>query len=208
MKPWEDREGSYYNNEKSLEVVNSINKTYILADVWRIQNPKARTFSWYRARPKLTASRLDFALISTGLIDMCENSGYITGINTDHLAFYVYFMLSETKRGPGYWKLNTTLLTDKRFLEHMNEFISNYFNTHQYMNIVNRWEFFKCTAREEMIKFSKNITSERNLVIAQLSEKVTEMELNLTAVDLNLLEKTKTDLEQFQMEKTKSCIFR
>ena len=45
-------------------------------------------------------------------------------------------------------------------------------------------------------------------MIAQLSEKVTEMELNIETANIDILNRTKIDLEAFLQEKTKECIFR
>ena len=48
------------------------------------------------------------------------------------------------KRGPGYWKFNSSLVNDKLFVSQMNSKIEDYF--HEIMEISNpviRWDFLK-----------------------------------------------------------------
>ena len=101
-----DRIGSQHNNTKALDMVKTFCEELMLCEVWRGRNEDARRYSWYRAKPKLSASRIDFSIISSSLSDMCENTGYTTGLHTDHLAYYLYFNITNNERGRGYWKLN------------------------------------------------------------------------------------------------------
>ena len=71
-----------------------------------------------------------------------------------------------------------------------------------------RWEYIKYRAREHAMEYAKNKASEINLIIAQLSEKVTELESAISQCDTDLLERTKEDLNEFTMEKARACIFR
>ena len=97
-----DRIGSSHNKEKSLTVIKNICDEYLLTDIWRAKNQESHKYSWYRSRPRLTASRIDFGLVSLGMVDNCENTGYVTGLKSDHLAFYLYLQLNQNERGRGY----------------------------------------------------------------------------------------------------------
>ena len=57
---------------QSAKRLEEIMESKCCSDVWRMRNPGLKRFSWYRTRPKLTASRLDYALISTGLCGLCS----------------------------------------------------------------------------------------------------------------------------------------
>ena len=46
-------------------------------------------------KPKLTASRLDFALASTGLCNITHNSFYMAGVASDHSAFFIRFFSTK-----------------------------------------------------------------------------------------------------------------
>ena len=203
-----DRVGSTHNKSKVREIIEHITKRLTLNDIWRTKNPEGRVFSWYRSKPKLSASRIDYALISDGMIDQCDNVSYMTGINSDHLAFYLYISMNKNRRGRGYWKLNVTLLRNKEYVEIINTLIDKVTKETENQPTFDRWEFLKYKIREETIEYSKYKTSEQDLIIAQLSEKVTEMENKLEKVNIDLLNRTKSDLEDIIAVKTKGCMFR
>ena len=203
-----DRLGSKMNNVKSLNVILDICEEFVLCEIWRTKNENERCFSWYRTKPNLQASRIDFALISQELNDLCENCGYINGLQTDHLAFFVYLNITENERGRGYWKLNTTYLINNEYINVMNHTFEEIERTCQHKNIKDKWEYAKFRLKEESMEFSRNKASEIELIIAQLSENICDMEAKLENANLNLLEKTKTDLEEFMEHKVKACIFR
>ena len=58
------------------------------------------------------------------------------------------------------------------------------------------------------MEFSRKAASEIDLIIAQLAEKIDEMESNFENSNLDLLNSTKINLNEFMNEKAKACIFR
>ena len=203
-----DRTGSTQNNTKSLEVLKEISEEFMLSEVWRSKNPEKRYFSWYRSKPRLTASRLDFALVSVGITDACDNCGYINGLHSDHLAFFTYFNIIKNDKGSGYWKLNTSHLFNTQYITEINQLFDEIERSCDKKPKCEKWEYAKYRIREVSMDFSQRMASENNLIIAQLSEKICEMESDILHANLDLLERTKTDLEGFMQEKVKSCIFR
>ena len=208
MNPVIDRIGSLHNKFKAKAVIDAIAEEFSLVDIWRTKNESERRYSWYKSRPSLSASRIDFAMISQGWIDKCENTGYMTGMFSDHLAFYLFLKPQKNERGSGYWKLNVTHLTNKEYLETINDSLDVILRSYEETDVIKKWEYLKYKIREESIAFSKQCASERELVMAQLAEKVTEMELDIEATDHDILRRTKMDLEEFLQEKTNECIFR
>ena len=208
LDPSKDRIGSVHNKHKSLEILNNTCEELFLVDVWRAKNPDARRYSWYKCRPKLVASRIDLAIIPQGLLDCTDNVGYITGIHSDHLAVYLYLNVQKSERGTGYWKMNTTYLTKPDFVQEMNDIFDEVQLSCTSMSKKSKWEFLKYKIRKVSMEYARNRASEISLIIAQLSEKVTEMEADIASANPDLLEKTKYDLEGFVQEKVKACIFR
>ena len=203
-----DRIGATQDKKKSLAVLKAMMQDLCIVDIWRIKNPNERKFSWYKLRPELRASRIDFCLLSLGLVDKCENTGYFTGLFSDHLAYYLYLKLSRNERGAGYWKLNAQHLLDKDYIDQINECLDSAIRNTQHKTAKERWEYMKFRIREQSLEYSRNKASEIDLIIAQLSEYITDMEHVLEDANLTLLEKTKEDLNEFMTEKSKSCIFR
>ena len=208
MNTQSDRIGSSHNNINAREVIRKAIDELNLCELWRDRNPNERRFLWYRCKAKLSASRIDFSIVSKGILTMCENIRYFTGIMSDHLAHFIYFNIMTSTRGPGYWKLNTRML---RKIEYVNMINSTIQSTEEQCTEKKRkeaWEYLKYKIREVLAEFTRNSASEVNLIISQLSEKLDEMQQNLSNVDVNILEKTKIDLDEFVMEKVKGCIFR
>ena len=207
-----DQVGSYHGRSRSLAILKAGMEEFLLEDVWRIFNPDKKHYSWYRTKPKLSASRIDFALVSQGIVDTCENAFYFTGMYTDYSAYYLAIEAQHLVRGRGYWKFNVSHLRNKDYLDLMNEFIDQFMETHRDTPIFQKWELFKYQVRKKSKAYAVNRAQMNDLIIAQLSEKVTLMEENLADTQnnesqLRILTNTKIDLEEFQQQKTNGLMF-
>ena len=171
-----DRKGSSFNHVKAANVVQCIMKKYQLIDIWRIRNPDIKHYSWMRAKPKVIASRIDFALVSQGLSDMMKNPMYLAGLKSDHLAFYLFLEFNNNERGPGYWKFNSSHLQLLEFLSGMNELIDS--KTKQSKNLVpvERWMYLKRHMIRFAKEFAKQLASDRDIVISVI-RKIVRIEL-------------------------------
>lgn len=66
--------------------------------------------------------RLDYWLISNSLQDLIKDVNIIAAIRSDHSAIFLHLQeIEECQRGPGFWKMNTSLLTDENFVQKMKE---------------------------------------------------------------------------------------
>ena len=212
-----DRQGSTRNNVKSREALGQIMDELLFTEVWRDRNPEVRMFSWMRTKPKLSASRLDFALVSQGLSNYVSNVMYLPGIKSDHLGFYLAVDLIAMDRGPGFWKFNNTMLKDTEFIENMNTEIEKCCQVSEKMEKVERWQYMK----KQMIKLSqrqsRDKASEKSLIISQLSEKILYLHERISSGKLSekeqekqieILSKSKMDIEEMLEKKTQSTIFK
>ena len=75
-------------------------------------------------------------------------------------------------------------------------------------HIFERWEYLKFRIREVSQDFARNSAQEINLIISQLSEYIQEMEEKLESANMELLERTKQDLQGFADKKAQSNMFR
>ena len=116
--------------------------------------------------------------------------------------------MNKNERGPGYWKLNCSLLHEQGYVEQIKNKIATYKTTH--MHSVTLWENLKNYVRKISKKYSRSRQNENRLIISQLIEKVAEMEsrLPLPQDQDQVLIKTKLDLDQKVDENTKGIIFR
>ena len=206
-----DRENTYCNNNKARDEVFNICDRYCLKELWRERNEHKREFSWMKANQfPIKASRIDFALISGGLDQKTELIQYLSSIFTDHRAVYMVLELNKLERGVGYWKFNTSLLQDEKFILGMNQELETTIITTQHMTAIDRWEKIKERIRKVSKKYAAQNSSATKLIISQLSEKVNEYEsrLPLNKEENTLLENTKMELEEKTLERIKGVMFR
>ena len=208
-----DRRSSSYNNDKSQKVVKEKMDEFFLQDIWRIRNTGVKRYSWHSADKKAKkASRIDFALTSHSISNATKICFYHPGIYSDHDVIYLYVETVENLRGKGYWKMNTMLLQQQNYITSMNSYIDQFFQKNYKMEEISKWEFFKLKAAEQTKLYCKNITSDREIALSQLAEKMSMLQEEVDkeySIDKNkLLQDTKLDLENLQNGKTRACVFR
>ena len=211
-----DRKNSTHNNVKAAEVICANMNEMNSSEVWRVINKKEVRYSWYRSvmrngNTHIQASRIDLALISTGILDHVNNSFYMAGYKTDHSALVITYNTSVHDRGPGYWKLNNTVLSDMEYVTVIKNLIGEKKFLYKDLGVKERWELIKTSIRDISIKYTKNKASDRRLIIAQLTEKITHMEDSIHTLsenELKLLNESKIDLEEKMAENVHGLIFR
>ena len=210
-----DRKDSDLNHKNSLEILKNANDEFLLTDVWRDRNPLKKRFSWFKPGARGTiASRIDFALMEQGVANKVSNVTYTTGILSDHSAYYVAFDFISESRGAGYWKFNTSHLKIPEFVQTMTEKIQHSINGSLGQDIKTRWEILKKDFVKYAKQFARNRASENQLIIAQLSEKVVEMEDRLSEQEnqddylSQLLQNTKEELHDLTYQNIRGVMFR
>ena len=128
-----------------------------LTDIWRHQHPDSRKYTWHgkRGRPlQLVFSRIDFILVSFGMAGRISSSVIKPGFKSDHSYTKITLDTSTNVRGPGYWKLNTTLLKDLDYVTNIKHTITEVIYNNQNANNLVLWETIKCCIRGESIRYS------------------------------------------------------
>ena len=142
------------------------------------------------------------------------------GFKTDHSLITLRAALHSNQRGPGYWKLNTSFLSDANYVNQIRTTIKNV--TDEYVNddSVNptlMWEMIKLKIREQSIKYAKDrktktsrreeeIEKEIN-VLQELVESSNKGDREKEEASRDLEEK-KTELEKIIEYRTKGAILR
>ena len=87
-----------------------------LVDIWRILNPENGGLP---GEPKRLIYNVDstFFLISCRLCSDVENADILTGYKTDHSLATIKINTKSNPRGPGFWKLNTSLLSEVAYVD-------------------------------------------------------------------------------------------
>ena len=112
-----DKKGCLAKTHKNaLKVVQDLSESIELSDVWRILNPEATRYTWRPRQPDIHC-RLYFFLVSQSSICNITHADIILGFKTDHSMITLSLSLHSNPRGKGFWKLNTSFLSDARYLE-------------------------------------------------------------------------------------------
>ena len=111
---------------KSKDKVEAIREDFEVADIWRrVLNPEATRFTWRRENPDMQCRLLDFFLISLSLCPEITEADILPGYRIDHSMITFRINTARDPRGPGYWKLNTHLLTETQYVELVRKTIAN-----------------------------------------------------------------------------------
>ena len=107
---------------KSLEVINNFSENLDLVDVWTALNPNSLRYSWRQRKPEIHC-RLDFFLISQCTLCNTINADILPGYKTDHSMINLHISLHSNTRGRGFWKLNTSFLSEKNYVDQIKSVI-------------------------------------------------------------------------------------
>ena len=100
-----------YNESEAVLNIRELMEEHNLRDIWRERNPTAAKFTWRQHHP-LRQSRIDYFFVSGVLADS-HNVASIEinpGVRSDHSILSFSVDLLGSKRGPGLWKCNLSLL--------------------------------------------------------------------------------------------------
>ena len=205
-----DRYGSEFNNKKALDQLEILKEQYYLEDVWRNRNSDTMRFSWRRARPRLQASRIDYALVTRSLEDCTETCLYLNSILTDHSAYYMYVTLNKNERGTGYWKLNSKILDNESYKRRIEDKLDKLLTETSNLPPDERWLKIKKDITVFMKNLARTNAEDTKIAMAQLAERISLFEdcFPLNETDMDLYIKSQADLDNLALEKAKGNIFR
>mgnify|MGYP001546812116 CR=1 FL=1 len=126
LDPLLDKQGGKPEaTSKYAEQLLSLLNDYNIVDVWSILNPSCNRYMWRQNHP-LIQSRLDYFFIAGELFYNVSDVQIKPSIKTDHSFLTLTINLAdEQKRGPGFWKFNTALLSDEVYIGLIREFSEN-----------------------------------------------------------------------------------
>ena len=103
-------------HKQSASVVYDALTGFDLVDIWRTFNPDGRRYTWRRKTPEIHC-RLDFFLVSQSIATITQTVDIVLGYKTDHSMITLIISLHSNQRGNGFWKLNTSLLSDEDYVK-------------------------------------------------------------------------------------------
>ena len=185
-----------------------------LVDIWRIKNPQLKSYTWSQKSPEVFC-RLDYWLISNNLQDFVKSTDIIPAIKTDHAAIdLVIADIESNVKGPGFWKMNVSLLEDEEYINELKSNMVEWKTTGKNELSDKRciWDWIKYKIRAHCIAYSKKKNKEKIQKEKSLQNKYEKLKIayenNPTVVNFEQLNEVKETLEWFYEQKTKGIIIR
>ena len=214
LEPHIDRKGTHINNERSAKwLKDKIQDSYV--DIWRHFNYEPG-YTWRRLRPRLACSRLDYIFTNETFLQYIDAIEVKYGFRSDHSMLCMTINLDSHARGPGYWKLNTSLLKDREYVEGINKLLD--IELSQDLDSLKlKWEMIKMAVRGSTIQFSsrKNKSKRNKTAVLERKVKMLENELSANYVKNSLFNDTyeqlrlvNHELQEIVADKTKGAIIR
>ena len=201
------------SHTKNREKLKSFIDRNNLTDVWRTLNPKLERYTWRQKTPNIQC-RLDFFLISIGLLNVVNNVDIIYGYKSDHSFISVEIEKNSFARGKGFFKLNTSLLLDKDYVELIRKLIQKQKNIYDEQNVNPnlKWEMIKSDIRGETIKYSSKIAKINKVKTINIERELTELQNKKQASNREEIEKRinllENELKTFYEKKTEGAMIR
>ena len=145
-------------------------------DIWRVKNPTKRSYTWSQSNP-LIFSTLDYWLISNSLSDNVCHVDMISAIKTDQSAIVIELQDVEDKvKGPGFWKLNCSLLNDKEYVNELNLLLPTWIQEgkQDLGDPRSIWDWVKYKVKKYSRWYSINKCKQQNLEEQQLNRQFQE----------------------------------
>ena len=121
------RGGLARTNQKPLKVIQDFSENLGLTDIWRLFNPEAKRFTWRQNQPAIHC-RLDFFLVSESSLCDVTHADIVPGFKTDHSMITLNVAPHSNPRGKGFWKLNTSLLSEMKYVQEIKTTIKSTVN--------------------------------------------------------------------------------
>ena len=214
LDPTMDKKGGILiPRQHVINSIESIQSEFSLHDVWRVKNPNTRSFTWSKISPFIFC-RLDYWLISDSLHDLVSQVDILASIKTDHSSIVLELQdIQETCRGPGFWKLNSSLLSRPDYVDMINnEFPVWLEEAKDLSRSRSKWDWIKFNIRTSSIAYSKKLKKDRKRQEEELNSKY-QFALKCFQEDPNdatrlQLENLKNELEILYDEKVEGIITR
>ena len=191
---YDKKHGNLTNNKKSREKINTIIQNNDINDIWRTLNPNAKQYTWHLNTIPTIFCRLDYFLVSSNLVNVITKCNITTGFRSDHSLVYFNLIIDNQPIGPGYFKLNNSVLLETEYQDKIKQSITEQaeINKEAYPNTL--WQIIKGTIRNESIKYT--VSKKKNTLKMELKLKTEidtlEKEFTENPNSNNLVENIKT----------------
>ena len=181
------------NNPRARQKVIDIMEASELTDIWRVNNPDTRRYTWHTKHSPFRKGRLDFFLITPDIHNRVVSTDIKTSLRSDHSLVSISLDFGLFKRGRGFWKFNTSLLHDHDYVQLVKQCIEHVLGiyriplhedtgiTEETFSIDYRtlFEMMKLEIRGKSISFSANKKRQTSKEENELENQINKLQKNI-----------------------------
>lgn len=185
--------------DSASKAFNLFLKDLDLIDVWRVQNPSVKDYTFFSSRHK-TFSRIDYTLVSVDLLPVVHSIEFLPRHLSDHNPIISTFNYGKIRNKATRWRFNSSLLKNENFLSQLRPKLEEFIglNKISVADITVVWAAIKGFLRNYAIGFSSHLHRNRLQKISNLEEQCKNLEnalkINYTVTRENELKTKQSEL--------------
>ena len=158
--------------------------------------------------------RLDYWMVSEDLKPLALDTNIKNSTLTDHSAITLTIQSQDyVRRGPGFWKINNSLLKDNNFIDQLSEKIPQFKDKYSYLSDKGlAWDMIKMEIRGFCVQYSKRKNRERRNIEKELSGRMERLmkilETNRSKENIIELYRLRSELNKIAEYRTNGAIIR
>lgn len=164
---------SYKEKEIRNKVYHSELSSFLdghaLSDVWRLQFPNKRGYTWSRGSQ---CSRLDYLFVSNSILNKCTAKRTLSVPYSDHDMVVIMLNASQCKNGKGFWKMNIKILGHTKYVSGMNKLLDDKSTEYEGIDPCLKWELIKFAIGSFTRKFTKQLYDENKKMECDLAARI------------------------------------
>ena len=198
------KNGKLDTHKRCRQKITNILETYDLTDIWRDKHPTLKHFTWHSSHKPPIFCRLDYFLISKNIANTVVSCEHNFSYKSDHSIVKLTIDINSYERGPGYFKLNNSLILDNEYQQTIKESIKEIATINKDANPNTLWEIIKGTVRNETIKYASLKKKENLKNEIKYTKDIEQLERELSnADDSELHDRIKSNLDSKRNELNK-----
>jgi len=214
LDPNKDKHGGNMQDKQRDSIAQQLKhilEEHSLTDIWRAKNYHNEEFTWSQLNPPVFC-RLDMWFIPKEWIQITENAHIITAVGTDHRGVKITLQGSKfTPRGPGYWKLNNSILKEQDYINGIRKTIKETEEKYNDWEDSMFWGFLKYEIRAFTQKYCKNrarVHRDQEKILLQRLQAIEKTLHELNENEVNEYKKCKEAYEKIYENKAKGALTR
>ena len=173
--------------DKSVDLFEKLLLQCTLKDSWLFTNPNTLGYTYYDKKSS-SYSRIDYILISQDMTYEIQNNAVTQPIKNpgvrDHSALKISFKINLHKKGPGYWKLNNSILNGKEYNDRVKEIITETSQEYQYLKSYQLiWELVKINIKDFSMSYCKTKSNQRKDIIKEIQNQLDKVNKTILTLD-------------------------